>query len=99
MGHTGSELFYRADDSQFMVVSYAIVGDEFVAGTSRAFASRPLSASAVSSRSLGRYDVAASGRRILAVMSAEAVGEEPARHHVVFLRNFFDELRRLVPTN
>ena len=48
---------------------------------------------------LGLYDVSASGRRILAVMSAEAVGEEAARHHVVFLRNFFDELRRLVPTN
>jgi hypothetical protein len=47
---------------------------------------------------LALYDVAASGRRILAVMSAEAVGEEPARHHVVFLRNFVDEIRRLVPT-
>ena len=96
---TGSELFYRADDSRFMVASYTIVGDEFVAGTSRTFASRPLSASAVSARNLGRYDVAGSGRRILAVMSAEAGGEEPARHHVVFLRNFFDELRRIVPIN
>ena len=47
---------------------------------------------------LGHYDVAAPGRRILVAMSAEAIGEETARHHVVFLRNFFDELRRLVPT-
>ena len=93
-----SELFYRADDSQFMVAAYTVDGDEFVAETPRAFTSRAIPTSAIRPANLGFYDVDASGRRILAVMSAAATGETPARHHIVFLRNFFDELRRLVPT-
>jgi hypothetical protein len=43
------------------------------------------------------FSVAPDGSRILAVLPAG--GEEPqiSRNHVIFLENFFDELRRRVP--
>ncbi len=43
-------------------------------------------------------DLASDGRRIVALMpAAEAKGAQVAQNHVVFLLNFFDELRRKVP--
>jgi hypothetical protein len=45
----------------------------------------------------GGFDLAPDGSRILAGLPAQ--GEEPSisRNHVIFLENFFDELRRRVP--
>jgi hypothetical protein len=40
------------------------------------------------------YDVAPDGKRIAAIMPAEASGAQPAQGHVTFVLNFFDELRR-----
>ena len=43
-------------------------------------------------------DLAPDGKRIVALMPAtEAKGSQEAQNHVVFLENFFDELRRKVP--
>jgi hypothetical protein len=39
-------------------------------------------------------DLAPDGKRIVAVLPAE---EGESQHHVVFLENFFDELRRREP--
>jgi hypothetical protein len=43
------------------------------------------------------FDLPSDGSRILAVLPSE--GEEPqiSRNHVIFLENFFDELRRRAP--
>ena len=43
------------------------------------------------------YAVAPDGKRIAALMPAETPGQQQAQNHVIFLENFFDELRRRVP--
>jgi hypothetical protein len=45
------------------------------------------------------YDAAPDGRHIVAIMPAESVESLKSRHQVVFLLNFFDELRRRAPRN
>ena len=45
------------------------------------------------------YDVAPDGKRIVALMPAEAPEAQKAQNHVIFLENFFDELRRKVPVS
>jgi hypothetical protein len=41
--------------------------------------------------------VAPDGKRIAALMPAEAPEDQKAQSHVIFLMNFFDEVRRKVP--
>ena len=44
-------------------------------------------------------DLVPDGKRFVALMpAAESKGTQEAQNHVVFLQNFFDELRRKVPT-
>ena len=43
------------------------------------------------------YDLAADGKRLAALMPVETPEEQQAQNHVIFLENFFDELRRKVP--
>jgi serine/threonine protein kinase len=83
----GRELLYRSGD-QIMAVSYTVQGETFVAEKPRLWLDK-----------LGgtQYDVAPDGKR-LAVITPVASAEAPkAEHTVVFLENFFDELRRRVP--
>jgi hypothetical protein len=44
------------------------------------------------------YDVAPDGKRIAALMPVELPEAQQSQSHVIFLMNFFDELRRKVPT-
>jgi hypothetical protein len=44
------------------------------------------------------YDVASDGNRIAALMPVETAESQQAQNHVIFLMNFFDELRRKSPT-
>jgi eukaryotic-like serine/threonine-protein kinase len=46
---------------------------------------------------LGAYDVGPDGKRIAALVPAETPEGQKAQNHVIFLLNFFDELRRRVP--
>ena len=71
-----------------MAASYTVKGDTFVADKPRVWIAE-----------LGgtMWDLAPDGKRVLVttpVESAEAPGQE---HEVVFLENFFDELRRRAP--
>ena len=43
------------------------------------------------------YDLAPDGKRLAALMPVETPEEQQAQNHVIFLENFFDELRRKVP--
>jgi hypothetical protein len=43
------------------------------------------------------YDLAPDGKRIVALMPVDAPGAQTAPNQVIFLENFFDELRRRVP--
>jgi hypothetical protein len=40
------------------------------------------------------YDLAPDGKRIAAVMPVDAPEEQKAQNQVIFLQNFFDEVRR-----
>ena len=44
------------------------------------------------------YDPAPDGRRIAVPMPAETPEAQQSQNHIIFLENFFDELRRKVPT-
>ena len=90
----GQELFFRTGDNQVMVASYSVTGDSFSAAPARAWSERRLA----NIGTIANYDVAPDGKRILAILPAESeTGAETASHHVTFLENFFDELRRLAP--
>jgi hypothetical protein len=43
------------------------------------------------------YDLAPDSKRIVALMPVEESQAQQAQNHVIFLENFFDELRRKVP--
>jgi serine/threonine-protein kinase len=79
-------------DSQVMLVPYAVQGDSFVAEKPR-----PWSGKRLANVGLWRnYDLAPDGKHIAALMPAGS-SEGEQWHHVIFLLNFFDELRRRAP--
>jgi Tol biopolymer transport system component len=86
------ELFYRAGiDARIMMASYAVNGESFRANKSNVVAER---------RTLQRprqrsYTVHPDGERFAMAPIAENTATTPDR--VVFVFNFFDELRRIAP--
>jgi serine/threonine-protein kinase len=88
----GRDLFFRANGvhNQLMVASYEVRGDSFVAETPRAWFEKRIPTFS----STKSYDPAPDGKRIVALMPADTP-EEP-HDRVIFLLNFFDELRRRV---
>jgi Tol biopolymer transport system component len=94
---TGHELFFEIRDSHIMAAPYRVLGDSFVADKPRLWSERPI-ASGNGIRNWN-FDLAPDGKRIVALMPAtEAKGSQEAQNQVTFLLNFFDELRRRVPT-
>jgi hypothetical protein len=88
------DLFFETLDQHIMAAAYTVKGDSFVAGKPRLWSEKAIGGS-VTNKSL---DLAPDGKRIAALMPAtEAKGSPEAQNHVVFLENFFDELRRKVP--
>jgi serine/threonine-protein kinase len=90
---TRQELFYTADE-RIMVVPYAIVGDAFRAGKPRRWADVRLRAGSAGIRA---FDLHPDGKRVAAVL-AEELPPEVKKDKVVFIFNFFEELRRQLPT-
>jgi serine/threonine-protein kinase len=88
---SGRELFFEALDNRIMVAGYMVLGDSFVPDKPRLWSEKALANTVNVSKNV---DLAPDGKHIVAVMPAEG-GE--AQHHVVFLLNFFDELRRRAP--
>jgi hypothetical protein len=72
-----------------------VKGDSFVAEKPRLWSEKRLAAFGVVG--VGTYDLAPDGKRIAALMPAEAPEDQEAQNHVIFLQNFFDEVRRRVP--
>jgi serine/threonine-protein kinase len=87
-----SELFFRSEDNRVMVASYTVVGDVFRSENPRVWSERRLANVGLN----GTYDVAQDGKRIAALMPVEGATQQ-GRTHVVYIENFFDELRRLAP--
>ena len=106
----GRDILYRTRD-QMWAVSYKVAGDSFVAARPRVWgtlASAQPTPSLVASVATG-FDLAPDGKRLI-VLAPTTEGAVPTNriltvplvprqeHTVVFLQNFFDELKRRVPT-
>jgi serine/threonine-protein kinase len=89
---TRQELFYGTNDQRIMVVPYTVEGDAF-----RAEKPKPWSPALVRPRGPWRsFDLHRDEKRV-AVLKSEEGSAEVKRDHVVFIENFFEELRRLAP--
>jgi len=92
----GHDIFFWQFDqhhtkNELMVAPYQALGDSFLAEKPRPWSGRPL---AVFSTTRS-YDPAPDGKHIVALVPADAPQEREGR--VVFLLNFFGELRRRAP--
>ena len=91
----GRELFYYAP-GELMEVAIETTGDDFRAGRSKMLFERrfpPMDACLCR-----QYDVSADGERFLMIEDVEPGGSEP-RLDVILVENWFEELKRLVPTD
>ena len=89
---TRHELFYLAPDNRIMVVSYTVAGDSFNATKPQLWSAQPI-LSRARYRSLNLHP---DGERFVVAASTGAHTENK-RDKVVFIFNFFDELRRIAP--
>ena len=78
-----------------MVASYTVKGDSFVADKPRVWSEKRLADFGIVGTAT--YDVAPDGKRVAALMPVETPEAQQAQNHVIFLENFFDELRWKVP--
>ena len=89
----GKEIFYETN-GRIMVAEYAVRGDSFTPGKPRQWCEAPLYV-------MGPFrnlDLAPDGKRFVVFPLASAASTERAALHLTFVLNFFDELRRRVPT-
>jgi hypothetical protein len=89
-------LFYSDSDNRIKVVGYATKGDTFTAERPKEWSNASLYR--IRNTFLWNLDLAPDGKRLVALAQTQSVGENKATVHVTFLLNFFDELRRRVPT-
>ena len=92
----GKELFYRTQDSKLMVTAYTVSGDTFVAGKPQLWSPSQF----INLGTLGpfySFDLHPDGKRF-AVIKTPRPGESTPVNKVTFIFNFFDELRRKVPS-
>jgi Tol biopolymer transport system component len=88
------ELFFQNPDNRIMVIDYRVQNGSFDGSKPRQWSDQRL-------RDLGgplNYDLAPDGKRFAIFPELKASVEEKGAVHVTFLLNFFDELRRRVPT-
>jgi hypothetical protein len=92
----GRELFYLDRNNAMMVVPVQIVGTTFNAGNpTRLFEGRYFG-----SNNVRTYDISSDGRRFLMVrQAASADGAAASSATLVVVLNWFEELKRLVPTS
>ncbi len=89
----GRALLFETLDQHVMAVSYTAKGDSFAAAKPRVWTETRL----LNTAYFPNYDLAPDGKRLAAFVADDAKGEKPLTH-LTFLLNFFDELRRKVPT-
>jgi serine/threonine-protein kinase len=92
----GHDLFFRTEDNRIMVASYTANGNSFAAEKPRMWSEKRL---ANLGGFIANYDVAPDGKRVAALMPADTSEDQKAQNQVIFLENFFDELRRRVPVS
>jgi serine/threonine-protein kinase len=87
---SGHEIVYQSGD-QAMAVSYTVRGDTFLAEKPRVWIAK------LGATSWTGWDLAPDGKGLLVSTPVESAEAPKQEHEVVFLENFFDELRRRVP--
>ena len=85
----GRELLYRTG-GQIMAVGVSVNGSAFVAGKATVWASNV--------QSIGGFDLAPDGKRVAMLVPTATREASKQEHSVVFVLNFFDELRRRAPS-
>jgi len=92
--HNGKELFYETLNNKIMAVSYSASGDSFHADKPQLW-----SPGQFTERGAGIYnfDLHPDGKRF-AVLKAPGTEQAAAMNKVSFIFNYFDELRRKLPT-
>jgi hypothetical protein len=87
----GRELLYRSlAGDQIMTVGYTVSGDSFYPDKARVWAA--------SARGAGGFDFAPDGKRVAMFVPVATKDASPRENTVAVVLNFFDELRRRVPT-
>lgn len=89
----GRELFFLGGDDRIMVTDYVVNGDAFAFSTPRAWSDKQI----MRRSTRQNFDLAPDGKRVAAIPRPE-VDERAGTLHVTFLLNFFDEVRRRVPS-
>ncbi|MEQ1887187.1 MAG: protein kinase [Bryobacteraceae bacterium] len=90
----GRELLYRTLEGQVVAVNYSIQGNSFVAEKPRMWTVSRLAGIGAQRN----FDLTPDGKRLVALMStAESAVSAGTQSHVIYLENFFDELKRKVP--
>jgi serine/threonine-protein kinase len=84
---TGDTLFYR-DNNRIMAVPYTANGDSFVADKPREW---------IKELGATMWSLAPDGKRVAILRPVQTVAEAKPEHSIVFVQNFFDELRRRAP--
>jgi serine/threonine-protein kinase len=92
-----SELFYVNSDNRIMVVSYKADRHSFVPEKPRQWSPAPLFRP--SNNALWNLDITPDGRRFVVLAPPESRSEEQNTVHAIILLNFFDELRRRLPSS
>jgi Tol biopolymer transport system component/predicted Ser/Thr protein kinase len=92
----GRELFFAAGGRTMMVVDYKAKGDALEFGVPRVWT--PHALLDLGSPPVGTLDLAPDGKRFAVVLNANGTADPLPITHLTFLLNFFDELRRRVPT-
>ncbi len=90
----GHELFFETLDNHIIVAAYTEKGDSFEANKPRMWSEKQLGGVV---NTVKNVDLAPDGKRIVAIMPIETAEGQRAQSHVIFLENFFDEVRRKVP--
>jgi hypothetical protein len=90
----GRELFYENLDNRIVAVAYTAKGASFAAGKPRLWSNTQL----VDIIGHWNLEAAADGRRFVVAQRADSAGEPKGSVHITFLLNFFDEVRRRIPS-
>ena len=92
----GRELLYTNLEGRIMLVNYTAKGDTFSANPPRLWSTRRVSV--MYSPLMANLDLAPDGKRFAVILPTGQDAEPQPQTHVVFLLNFFDELRRRAPS-
>ena len=93
----GRELFYETPDNRIMVANYAVKGDSFVPDRPRLWSATRIN-NPPSGPLIWNLDLTPDGKRFAVFPRPESTGKQKDSVHVTFLENFFDYVKRRVPT-